>query len=494
MEPWALLLILVFGIQSTLAGNFQVVCAQLPTVTIVGATAVLECQLTPNIPLEGMEIRWTKSNVLVHLYRFGLDENAGQDPRYQGRTQLFDREFTSGNVSLNLNKVELLDEGDYQCFVESSTMGFEDAAITLDVASLGQAPAINLFKYAGSGIQLVCDSQQWFPAPTVEWRDQDGQALTQQAHNAVDQNPKLFYKVQSVIEVMPDDGSSFNCLLRNKRLNRTLSAQFHVPVELFPTTSGWLYAFLLIFFSIFGLLAGLLLLFRWQHRQMKDLRKRPKKQGFDDVTKNCHQLAQELETLLDNLGTIRLLSKKAIQRIISVEVPVTLNSDTANPHLKVSAQQTSVSYCAEAKIPSGLGARFETRLSVLGKEGFAAGRHYWRVKVGNNSTWDLGVARESVAKTGKPPLSPENGYWTIGRGGQGYRANGSIASPIAIRGQVHTLGIYVNYEAGTVMFCDAETQSHLCTFTSSFTETIYPFFNLAASSEPLTVCAVPPSS
>ncbi|XP_078422647.1 butyrophilin subfamily 1 member A1-like [Cetorhinus maximus] len=472
MGPWALSLILLLRIHSALTGEFQISCWQYPILVEIDTTAVLECQLILTVPVMDLEIRWTKGNALIHLYRFGQDENTGQDPRYKDRTQLFASEFKKGNVSLKLTKVELADEGDYECFVDLRNMEMESAMVRLNVASLGEMPSINLAKYTGSGIQLLCESQQWFPEPTVEWRYEDGKALAQQSQPIMIKNPKSFIKVKSFIDVTSDSGNTFNCLLRSVGLNKTASALFYVPAEFYPKTSSWLYAFLLIFFTILALIVGLLLFFRKQQRHVRDLAKRPKTAAYSQELKQNQELTMKFESLQAKLANIRHIPETALKRMIDAAVDFTLDSDTANPILQVSSD--TVSYPAEVNVPADV-----SRLSVLGNKDFTSGKHFWVVEVNSQSAWDLGVARKTMVREGEPALSPENGYWTIGHDGRKYWANDTSPLEISLEKKVQKIGIYINCHARQVLFCDMATHSHLHTFTGSFEEPIYPFFNLS---------------
>ncbi|XP_041069417.1 butyrophilin subfamily 1 member A1-like isoform X4 [Carcharodon carcharias] len=429
MGSWALSLILLLRIHSALTGEFQVSCLQYPILVEIGATVVLECQLILTVPVVDLEIRWTKGNALIHLYRFGQDENTGQDTRYKDRTQLFASEFKEGNVSLKLTKVELADEGDYECFVDLRNMEMESAIIKLNVASLGEMPSINLDKYTGNGIQLLCESQQWFPEPTVEWRDENGKALAQQSQPIMIKNPKSFIKVKSFIDVTSDSGNTFNCLLRSVGLNKTASAVFYVP----------------------------------------DLANRPKAAEYLQELQQNQDLKMKFESLQVEL---------ALMRMTDAKVDFTLDGDTANPNLQVSSD--TVSYPAEAKIPAGV-----SKLSVLGNKGFTSGKHFWVVEVNSQSPWDLGVARKTMVREDEPALSPENGYWTIGHDGRKYWANDTNPLEISLEQKVQEIGIYINCHAGKVLFCDMATRSHLHTFTVSFEEPIYAFFNLSQSGEML---------
>lgn len=112
-------------------------------------------------------------------------------------------------------------------------------------------------------------------------------------------------------------------------------------------------------------------------------------------------------------------------------------------------------------------------------QGFTTGRHYWEVYVGNKTAWDLGVARHSVNRKGVVTLCPEDGYWAIClRKGSEYRACSGQAELLCVCQRPQIVGVFFDYEDGTVSFYDAEAKSHIYSFTHfQYTEAIFPFFN-----------------
>lgn len=112
-------------------------------------------------------------------------------------------------------------------------------------------------------------------------------------------------------------------------------------------------------------------------------------------------------------------------------------------------------------------------------QGFTTGRHYWEVHVGDKTAWDLGVAQESVNRKGVVTLSPEDGYWAVClRNGSEYRACAGLAELLCLSQKPQIVGVFLDYEDGTVSFYDAETQAHIYSFTQfGFTEAVFPFFN-----------------
>ncbi|XP_072893040.1 LOW QUALITY PROTEIN: E3 ubiquitin-protein ligase TRIM39-like [Hemitrygon akajei] len=165
-------------------------------------------------------------------------------------------------------------------------------------------------------------------------------------------------------------------------------------------------------------------------------------------------------------------------------VSVTLDVETANPWLEVSEDRKSVRPTRTWRNLPDTGKRFTDQPCVLGSEGFTSGRHYWEMEVTGNRGWYLGVAAESVKRKGGVSLSPETGFWVIGWDGEvlhrGCDVYGDPTSPESVlpAGPIPGgVGVYLSYESGTVSFYNAETKSHLHTFTGNkFTGKLYPFF------------------
>ncbi|XP_078271963.1 zinc-binding protein A33-like [Rhinoraja longicauda] len=158
-------------------------------------------------------------------------------------------------------------------------------------------------------------------------------------------------------------------------------------------------------------------------------------------------------------------------------VSVTLDVETAHPWLEVSEDRKRVRRTRTRRSLPDTGKRFTDNPCVLGSEGFASGRHYWEVEVAGSRGWSLGVAAESVEMKGRVTPTPETGVWSIGRWGDEFLAFTSPPSRLPARPIPGRVGVYLSCESGTVSFYDADTKSHLHTFTGNkFTEKLYPFF------------------
>ncbi|XP_064173892.1 E3 ubiquitin-protein ligase TRIM35-like [Anguilla rostrata] len=172
--------------------------------------------------------------------------------------------------------------------------------------------------------------------------------------------------------------------------------------------------------------------------------------------------------------------------------PVTLDPNTAACWLSLSDDLTVMRYHGEqSQIPDNPERR---RQCVLGAEGYTSGRHGWEVEVGNNTSWYIGVVKESVGRKGVVDTNPTQGYWVLGlRDGELYGACAQSHSPLKLKKKPQRVRVALNYEKGQVSFFDQSDTSHIYTFKEKFTEKLFPGFSPSQSekgrnAEPLKIC------
>ncbi|XP_026208586.1 E3 ubiquitin-protein ligase TRIM39-like [Anabas testudineus] len=176
-------------------------------------------------------------------------------------------------------------------------------------------------------------------------------------------------------------------------------------------------------------------------------------------------------------------------------VDVTLDPATASNWLALSTDGKKVS-CQMKKTPRPDNPqRFDSCVCVLGKQSFTSGRSYWVVQVGNKTDWDLGVVRHSVNRKGSIIVRPDSGYWAICR-----RKGGSLSACAGPSTTIHLqetpqkVGIFLDYEKGSVSFYDAQAKTHIYTYSGcNFTEPLHPYFNPCVQDNgknmaPLVIC------
>ncbi|XP_063077553.1 butyrophilin subfamily 1 member A1-like [Engraulis encrasicolus] len=180
---WICLCVIVFLPISTRCSTepFHVVGPGHVLYAVAGQDLVLPCNLKPSISAEGMTVEWFRlnyhsANPLVHLYKDFRDQNGDQIQSYKGRTSLFQDNLKNGNVSLKLNKVQISDEGDYRCYIQSEVYD-DDNLVRVIVRGIGQTPVLYLEDYGDDRMNLVCESGVWMPRPTIDWLDHEGRIL-----------------------------------------------------------------------------------------------------------------------------------------------------------------------------------------------------------------------------------------------------------------------------------------------------------------------------
>ena len=168
-------------------------------------------------------------------------------------------------------------------------------------------------------------------------------------------------------------------------------------------------------------------------------------------------------------------SSKACVSIVVYAAPVTLDPNTANPHLILSEDLTSVAFSEERQQLPDNPERVLNYFVVLGSEGFGSGTHSWDVEVGESTWWILGVAKESVQK--KEELGFWEGSWNV----YCYQNMYQICTPLedtwtafTVKQRPQKVRVQLDWDGGKLSFTDPDTDTHLHTFTHTFTERVFP--------------------
>ncbi|XP_078138322.1 E3 ubiquitin-protein ligase TRIM39-like [Centroberyx gerrardi] len=178
-------------------------------------------------------------------------------------------------------------------------------------------------------------------------------------------------------------------------------------------------------------------------------------------------LRKEMEKLLD----------VELKRVQQYAVDVTLDPDTAHPHLILSDDGKQVKDGDVRKNLPDNPERFSLYVNVLGKS-FSSGRFYYEVQVKGKTEWGLGVARGSIDRKGLMSPSPDNGYLTVWlSNGNEYKALADPPVLLSVKSKPQKVGVFVDYEEGLVSFYDVDAAALIYSFTGcTFTEKLYPIF------------------
>uniref|UniRef100_A0A8C5LBH7 Tripartite motif-containing 69 n=1 Tax=Jaculus jaculus TaxID=51337 RepID=A0A8C5LBH7_JACJA len=208
-----------------------------------------------------------------------------------------------------------------------------------------------------------------------------------------------------------------------------------------------------------------------------------------DITKLIDRVDQEMKMLAPRelisrklnpglfKGPIQYMVWREMQSTLSPGLsPLSLDPKTAHPNLVLSKTHTSVWHADIKQAIPDDPERFDSSVAVLGSTGFTCGKWYWEVEVARKTKWTVGVARESIIRKGSCPLTPEQGFWLLRLRNQTDLKALDFPSYSLEPADLERVGIYLDYEGGQVSFYNAKTMAHLYTFSSIFTEKLYPYF------------------
>ncbi|XP_073691774.1 E3 ubiquitin-protein ligase TRIM35-like [Garra rufa] len=166
------------------------------------------------------------------------------------------------------------------------------------------------------------------------------------------------------------------------------------------------------------------------------------------------------------LGNLPFRVWKKMQDIVQ-NTPVILDPNTADQDLVVSDDLTSVRWSGYNQPVPDNPERFDHYHCVLGSGGFNSGTHCWDVEIKQRKYWSLGVTTASNQRKGSGFF--KTGVWFVAYGwypGSGFR----------VKQKLDRVRVNLDYNRGTVSFSDPVTNTHLHTFTTTFTHTLLPFF------------------
>ncbi|XP_058868296.1 nuclear factor 7, ovary-like [Acipenser ruthenus] len=194
--------------------------------------------------------------------------------------------------------------------------------------------------------------------------------------------------------------------------------------------------------------------------------------GLLDQNETLKQEKEKVEADFEELrrktNTCGYVLDREWKPITEACVNVTLDPNTAGPRLTVSEDGSRVRFTGE---------RSAEWPSVLGREGFTSGSHYWEVEVGEKGYWVLGVSTHPHEKS--IPEKPEKGYWLVRLvKGKTCTALSQSRDQILNLGKICKVwGVYLDKERGRLSFYNAETRFHIHTLECSFPGQVYPIFS-----------------
>ncbi|XP_062391175.1 zinc-binding protein A33-like [Sardina pilchardus] len=178
-----------------------------------------------------------------------------------------------------------------------------------------------------------------------------------------------------------------------------------------------------------------------------------------------------------HLGNLKFRVWEKMQETVQY-TPVTLDPNTASRYLILSKDLTSMIYDAEEEqqLPDNP-ERFDEYASVLGSEGFNSGTHCWDVEVAENPRWIVGVITESLQRKGE--YDDVSGEWCVGYDDDEYEARASphASTLLTVQQKLQRIRVQLDWDRGKLSFSNPDNNTHLQTFTHTFTERVFPYFD-----------------
>ncbi|XP_036000024.1 nuclear factor 7, brain-like [Fundulus heteroclitus] len=160
--------------------------------------------------------------------------------------------------------------------------------------------------------------------------------------------------------------------------------------------------------------------------------------------------------------------------------PVILDPNTAGGWLYLSDDLTCLRQGdTEQKLPDN--PERNKYVEVFGSEGFSLGKHSWEVEVGDHPGWFIGYVKESVDRKGEASTSPEDGIWCLVHR-DGKYTNGA-GQTLTVKKNLQKIRVQLDYDRGEVSFYDPEDMSHIYTYEDTFTEKLFPYFNVGKAAD-----------
>uniref|UniRef100_A0A8V1AFN9 Uncharacterized protein n=2 Tax=Gallus gallus TaxID=9031 RepID=A0A8V1AFN9_CHICK len=192
-----------------------------------------------------------------------------------------------------------------------------------------------------------------------------------------------------------------------------------------------------------------------------------------ELQRTVSNLCKTSERVLAVLGDFRvdLLSKMDTER-----VKVLLDLETASRYLTISSDCRTLQIAEGWQNLSDTPKRFTGSASVLGSQGFTAGRHYWELEVGDGNNWAVGVALESVQRKESLMMAMEK-IWALRMDwDRSYTALTMPPAPLSLQEEPRRIRVHLDYEAGQVTFYNTDNMQQLLQFKVSFSEKVFPYF------------------
>ncbi|KAL2080940.1 hypothetical protein ACEWY4_022793 [Coilia grayii] len=204
--------------------------------------------------------------------------------------------------------------------------------------------------------------------------------------------------------------------------------------------------------------------------------------GADDITflqctlRDAERLSGALINVGGHLGNLKFRVWEKMQNMVQY-TPVILDPNTAHPQLILSEDLTRFQLGREWLHCPDNPERSLSLPFALGSEGFDSGTHCWEVDTGKDKIWSLGVMEESGGKNNW--IFRRCGEWTLSHRREEKCLEMFSTKPKAyakLNQTAQRIRVQLDWDRGKLTFSDLDNNTHIHTFTHTFTEKVFPYF------------------
>ncbi|XP_078448900.1 uncharacterized protein LOC144717304 isoform X1 [Lampetra planeri] len=168
--------------------------------------------------------------------------------------------------------------------------------------------------------------------------------------------------------------------------------------------------------------------------------------------------------------------------ISAVKCSPTLDPDTAHKDLAISADHKTAKWISDPPDKPDHPDRFDYWTQVLSSESFSSECHCWIVNVGDVDKICIGVAYQSILRKGGDStclIGLNSMSWCLRRHEKTYKAwHDKQSTEVEVGEHPRRIGVGLDYDAGILLFYNADNNKHLHTFYSNFSEPLHVFLRM----------------